>query len=103
MVLMLYPPNEGRRRDRPTLFGKGRGSSHSRSENPEAGPPEEGAREQQHFEQCETSDLTNLVNRRTWRIRGDSGGSIMVDARVPMIAAGAPGEREFVVVVRALT
>lgn len=63
---------------------------------------EEGAREQEYFEQSETRDLLNLINRRTWRIRGDTGGSIMVDARVTMIKT-ADGGREFVVVLRPLT
>ncbi|MFT3722231.1 MAG: MASE1 domain-containing protein [Hyphomonadaceae bacterium] len=63
---------------------------------------EEAAREQEYFEQSETRDLLNLINRRTWRIRGDKGGSIMVDARVTMIQT-ADGGREFVVVLRPLT
>lgn len=63
---------------------------------------EEAAREQEYFEQSEARDLLNLINRRTWRIRGDTGGSMMVDARVTMIQT-ADGGREFVVVLRPLT
>ncbi len=63
---------------------------------------EDGAREQEYFEQSETRDLLNLINRRTWRIRGDTGGSILVDARVTMIRT-TDGGREFVVVLRPLT
>ena len=62
----------------------------------------EAAREQEHFEHCETGDLLNLVNRRTWRLRSDTGEWSLVDARVTMIPTGKPGEREFVVVLRPL-
>jgi integral membrane sensor domain MASE1 len=64
--------------------------------------PEEAAREQEFFEHSETRDLLNLINRRTWRIRSDSGAWTLVDVRVTMISNGAPGEREFVVVLRPL-
>lgn len=65
-------------------------------------PPEEAAREQDYFEQNETRDLLNLINRRTWRIRGDTGGWSIVDARVTMIPTAETGGREFVVVLRPL-
>lgn len=63
---------------------------------------DEAVREQEHFEHCETGDLLNLVNRRTWRLRSDKGEWSLVDARVTMIPTGKPGEREFVVVLRSL-
>ncbi len=45
-------------------------------------------------------DLLNLINRRTWRIRGDNGEWALVDARVTMIPTAETGGREFVVVLR---
>lgn len=64
---------------------------------------DDAVREQEHFEHCETGDLLNLVNRRTWRIRSDKGEWALVDARVTMIPGSKPGEREFVVVLRPLS
>ena len=64
--------------------------------------PEEAAREQEHFEQSETRDLLNLINRRKWRIRSDTGEWALVDAGVTMIPTAQTGGREFVVVLRPL-
>lgn len=66
-------------------------------------PPEEAAREQHYFEESETRDLTNLINRRTWRMRSGTGAWSLVDARVTMIPTAETGGREFVVVLRPLS
>jgi integral membrane sensor domain MASE1 len=64
--------------------------------------PRDAAMEQESFDQSEAKDLLNLVCRRTWRLRIDRGESILVDARVTMVATGKTGAREFIVVLRPL-
>lgn len=64
--------------------------------------PRDATIEQESFDNSETRDLLNLVNRRTWRLRIDRGATILVDARVTMVATGQTGAREFVVVLRPL-
>ncbi len=65
--------------------------------------PDDAARERERFLHSVSNDLLNMINRWTWRIRGDAGGWTLVDVRVTMIAPGNPGEREFVVVLRDLS
>lgn len=65
--------------------------------------PRDAAMEQEHFDHSEAKDLLNLVCRRTWRLRIDQAATILVDARITMVATGKTGEREFIVVLRPLT
>lgn len=47
---------------------------------------------------CLEQGLLNLVNRWSWRIRGDDGDWTALDARVTLVSPGSPGNEEFIVV-----
>ncbi|SUS03267.1 membrane hypothetical protein [uncultured Defluviicoccus sp.] len=63
--------------------------------------PEDSARERERFALCISRGLTNLANRWAWRMRANNGAWMEIDGRVTLVSPGGPGEREFVVVLRA--